>query len=282
MYLLQVQLLSCLMCFFICQKSIGNCAPRTCPAGQMIEYNSQKCVPCPSYGFQTKPNPETFCEHCRTCDEETGSMLLSKCTTTSNAKCKCREGFVAREEDNSSCRCDRGSALNATEKKCLRCPNGYFNPEAGKECRPWTDCGTRGVRIDGSHESDVVCHDDSETNRPYATKDPVSMPVTVATTPPVTTFPSPSITPTTSTSISPSLSLSTTIPPVESSGFLGFAIAIPPLIILILLCPIICKKIISPFMRNYKKKADTPCRKPIEESGESSRSSLVKSCQGQP
>ncbi|KAJ8360750.1 hypothetical protein SKAU_G00172750 [Synaphobranchus kaupii] len=69
---------------------------------------------------------------------------------------------------------------------------------------------------------------------------------------------------------------------LDKTGFPGYAIAFPPVLLLILLSPVIFKQIIVPFIQYNKKKADTPCRRPVEESGDSSHSSLVKSCQGQP
>lgn len=37
-----------------------------------------------------------------------GSFIAQPCTTKSNAICKCRGGFVARDKDLSTCQCNAG------------------------------------------------------------------------------------------------------------------------------------------------------------------------------
>ncbi|XP_035242987.1 tumor necrosis factor receptor superfamily member 5 isoform X2 [Anguilla anguilla] len=260
-----IRLLCCLTWFCICLKFLSG-APNLCPPGQMKNYGTGNCVPCPDYAFQSTPNNGISCKNCRTCEEALGSEFISKCTSTADAECRCREGFVAREKDQSSCKCDRGSELDETVKKCLRCPHGKFNNIAGKKCEDWTNCGTRGVRKPGSHTSDVECRDDPGNNRTSNPQDPssvsgldnkkhVTLSAAVAMTSPQTTASaSPSVTPPTTASTSASVSLSADTPPVSKPGFPGYAIAVPPILLLILLSPVICKHLIVPFIQNYKKK----------------------------
>ncbi|KAJ8258861.1 hypothetical protein COCON_G00178730 [Conger conger] len=272
---LQEKVLCCLMWICVCLK--GNYGEHICKAGEMKEHNSGNCIPCLDLQYQSTPNKESFCRTCGTCFEEMGSELISKCTKTANTKCQCRKGFVPKR-GSSSCKCDKGSELDDTRKNCRRCPAGYFNTEAGKKCTPWTDCGKQGVKTNGSHQQNVVCHEGPWTSAPAREGKHLSAPVAVPMTPPLTaTTPTPPAFPFTT-----SVSIRTTRPPGHNSGFPGYTIAVPPVLLLILLSPIICKKLIIPFIQNYKKKADTPCRRPVEESGDSSRSSLVKSSLGQP
>ncbi|KAI1890808.1 hypothetical protein AGOR_G00157430 [Albula goreensis] len=263
-----------------------NAAPSKCPKGKKNAYNKEGCVPCPVDQYMDMPNYKQFCMNCRTCNEKTGSEIASRCTAIKNSECRCRQGFVPNEEDKSSCKCAAGSELVFKEKEptCVICQDGFFNDVAGKNCRKWSECGVNGVKISGSHKSDVECHSGPGDDHTPTISKPASALVQDEkhTTMSV-------VIPTTSAVFSSTASSTSTLsvsPTIQSGNdrLPGYVLALLPVLLLILVFPLFCKKIVIPSIQNFKEKLTTaaqPCRRPVEESGDS-RSSLVKSCQGRP
>ncbi|KAJ8401273.1 hypothetical protein AAFF_G00385040 [Aldrovandia affinis] len=252
-----------------------------CRPGESRRLRREGCAPCLENQYQPIENNDKNCINCQTCDENSGSKEILKCSPTMNTQCKCRDGFVPNKKDPGSCKCAKGSELFKTEKKCVKCQEGYFNADAGMECKKWTDCGLMGVKIHGSSELDVVCNDNLGDSQISITPKLALSAVRVKQTTSSTSATVPTTFPPTSTS---ALGPSSTLQPYNDRSS-GHVFALVPVLLLLLLLmslsPLFCKKIVQNCKKKFTK-ADTPCHKPVEESGHSCHSSLVKSCQGQP
>uniref|UniRef100_A0A3P9N910 Tumor necrosis factor receptor superfamily member 4 n=1 Tax=Poecilia reticulata TaxID=8081 RepID=A0A3P9N910_POERE len=121
-----------------------------------------ECEPCGEGTFQATPKKSQSCDGCTTCYE--GSDIKEKCTAVKNTVCGCRDGFVPRARDSSICKCDIGSGLE--NGVCSKCKEGYFSQEINTQCQKWKDCKSAGIKQAGSSTSDVVCNEminDSQT-----------------------------------------------------------------------------------------------------------------------
>ncbi|KAM9852638.1 uncharacterized protein ACBR49_005700 [Aulostomus maculatus] len=68
-----------------------------CPAGQ-YQKSCTECVPCPSGSYTTELNREDSCHHCyRDCRQEFHKKVIKNCTSTSDLKCVCEDGFHCSE-----------------------------------------------------------------------------------------------------------------------------------------------------------------------------------------
>ncbi|KAL4658511.1 tumor necrosis factor receptor superfamily member 4-like isoform X1 [Arapaima gigas] len=256
-----------------------------CPAGMRKTYSPEgtkgNCEPCPDGQYQSNPNDSSFCWYtCTVCSSDQGSMVEQNCTKTANAKCRCRDGFTPQWINSAKCKCQKGSGLKETDSglQCQLCSEGYFTSEDDMYCQKWKDCGRSGIRVPGSRVSDVICNNDTEIG--------VEKLVTpVMTAPSVFTgHPNQSqVLPTTIHAFS-SVPVSRW-PTSENSDCFALVFYVLSLVLLVPLSAVSCKLLIIPCLKNHWKKldrADIPCRSPVEECGDTNRSSLVKSCQGLP
>ncbi|XP_068451404.1 tumor necrosis factor receptor superfamily member 21 [Clinocottus analis] len=252
-------------------------ARTTCPKGQRV--TKGRCESCPSETFQPEDNDYQICKACTKCDVESGSVVEKKCTKKTNTKCQCRGEFVPRESDSSTCKCDVGFGLN--RDRCSKCEDGYFSSQINSGCQKWRECKC-GVKKPGTRTTDVTCNVESQgcsdASHSY--------------------IPTPSNTYITNATTSNNMvslitrltshhsherahtqkmhTIATTIAAAaghtDANIVTGVTFLILGIIGLLLLTAVICKLHITP--QPIARKNDSLCRRPVEESGESSLSSL--------
>ncbi|XP_029359957.1 uncharacterized protein LOC115044819 [Echeneis naucrates] len=67
-----------------------------CPPGKFLE--SGECKPCPAGSFTTKKNYEESCHDCfRDCRQDHHLKVVQNCTSTSDLKCVCEDGYQCAE-----------------------------------------------------------------------------------------------------------------------------------------------------------------------------------------
>ncbi|MBN3322032.1 TNR11 factor, partial [Atractosteus spatula] len=275
-------------------------APRyAAPEGEKRSYEQDGCVACQDDRYQPKPNHSKTCLKCSVCNKNKGSEEVSPCTRKSNAVCKCLPGFVSRDSNNETCTCEKGYEMEAKEKSCVPCKDGFYSTD-GEKCIKWTECGTKQVRVEGSREADVVCGDDpsapksspgtpvpgfsGQSHSTYISAVSASTtPARSATTPragAASDFKlgksSPFLPPASAPALRPpTLTSAVSLPPTTG---LMLAFFISSLVLLVIVITTSCKLVIWPCIKKKKKlfiNPDGSCRRPVEESGDSSRSSLV-------
>ncbi|KAG7244692.1 hypothetical protein INR49_029711 [Caranx melampygus] len=212
-----------------------------------------------------------------------GSFVVRMCTKETDTECKCREGFAPWGDDTSTCKCEPGFGL--TDAQCSECENGYFNPNVNKPCRKWTEC-EYGVKINGTTTSDVICNPDITTpNTACSTSNcrqegiqTQNRDTTTTTT--ISSSSSSSTTTTTTTTATPlghTLTTKRLQPPMPSntSNYTGLVLLLFGIGALIILTAVTCKMHITPCVRNPSLPSkDSMCRRPVEEIGDGSLSSL--------
>ncbi|XP_041743455.1 tumor necrosis factor receptor superfamily member 4 isoform X1 [Coregonus clupeaformis] len=271
------------LCIFICNGFLNAVeAASECKKGEMISRgNGRLCEPCPENHYQAVPNRSQNCVICTSCLNN--SELISECTKTSDTTCQCRTGFIRRNDQSSICKCAKGSGLDPSGFKCSECQAGFFTTKIDSKCVNWRECKS-GVRIPGNSTSDVICNDNSETEGK-------TLPSTH------TTFPSGSIQTFSKSLIqsqgssphpnvptfAPAPTIKVTKGPKFSTADFGQVMTLFGTVLLLtfLLTAVTYKLVIIPCIKNHKKPAvrtsqDSMCRRPVEESGDSSLSSLVK------
>ncbi|GCC36977.1 hypothetical protein chiPu_0015477 [Chiloscyllium punctatum] len=140
---------------------------KDCPAGWYLDSNKHVCTPCPAGSYTENQNHGHFCNRCQLC---TGGkfLALAPCTSTSNTKCRCVEGFMCANKECSSCQahkaCKKGQQVQQKgdsfrDTVCSNCRNGTYSNTEGGACRPWTDCLAKGLQVlrNGSQTEDVKC-----------------------------------------------------------------------------------------------------------------------------
>ncbi|XP_038551750.1 tumor necrosis factor receptor superfamily member 4 [Micropterus salmoides] len=245
-------------------KLIIDVDAKTCPKGQRTSINGLHCENCPDGLYQPEENDSKRCEPCTKCDGDSGSDVKVKCTAETNTICECRGKFVPSDSDSSTCKCDIGFGKN--QRECEECEEGYFSKSINSRCEKWKVCKS-GVNITGTKTSDVICNDDSKST--YVTTSPVSnrnVPLITRLTPhhPLersTDSPNPTSAPE---------------PAVTSKDPIGMALLIFGIVGLLVLTTVTCKLHITFCMPRKPpvQPRDSLCRKPVEESGNGSLSSL--------
>lgn len=114
-----------------------------------------KCNQCNDGYYAEKPNTFDRCNPCRSCQQ----VYAEKCTSTANAKCSCRKGFLCSNEDCSTCaenKCPAGEQMTWTDTlemkmsnrtyqcKLLCQPHEYFDEE-DDVCKTRTQCSALGL-----------------------------------------------------------------------------------------------------------------------------------------
>ncbi|XP_024294041.1 tumor necrosis factor receptor superfamily member 10C-like isoform X1 [Oncorhynchus tshawytscha] len=271
------------LCVFTC-KGFLNAVEATfeCKKGEMISRRKGRfCDPCPERQYQAGPNRSQRCEPCTDCLEN--SELISECTKTSNAICQCRTGFIRRNDESSLCKCAKGSGLDTSGLICRECKEGSFSTKMDSKCVKWRECRS-GVRILGSVTSDVTCNENSEPEGKALSSTHTTSPSGS-----IQTFsksliqsqrssPHPDV-----PTLTPAPTIKVTKSPKFSTADFGQVMTLVGIVLLLtfLLTTVTCKLITIPCIKNHKKPAvrksqDSMCRRPVEESGDSSFSSLVK------
>ncbi|XP_031422983.1 tumor necrosis factor receptor superfamily member 9 [Clupea harengus] len=261
------------------QRVTSNCGPG-------FKKGKSGCDPCPDGEFKSKSSSSSFCTICDNCGE--GTTQTSPCTKTSNIICSCREGFTRRHRF--ACICDKGSGVDSTGK-CVKCEDGFFNNGVDEKttCQKQKDCGPYGVKVPGSATSDVTCYTATEGG-------PGQTPlVTASSSSPTLKKSTSAITLATAASMNQQLIHrvnSSTLPswvttqskatPAPASHYYNgmVALLITSFFLTILCFTLIFKLAAGLCLNRFKKqivRADTVCRKPVEESGDKSSSSLVSS-----
>ncbi|CAM4627413.1 unnamed protein product [Leuciscus chuanchicus] len=149
-----MKVLSTLLCLLLLQQ---NASAKDCPAGEMVDYQTQKCVACPENKYNPKSGQNLHCKHCSECGK--GSMVVVKCTSTTDITCKCKEGFTPTDNQQQNCVCKNGSEVRG--ETCSECHKGYFSDKDDSTCQKWRECKS-GIEIPGTRTSDAVCKNASE------------------------------------------------------------------------------------------------------------------------
>ncbi|XP_039971849.1 tumor necrosis factor receptor superfamily member 4 isoform X2 [Xiphias gladius] len=246
----------------------------TCPKGHRVNLDRSGCEICPDGYYQTKDNDSQRCRPCTQCEINRGSAVEQKCTKEMDTKCKCRGDFVPWESDCSTCKCGIGFGL--TNGECSKCADGYFSIQINSPCQKWKECKS-GVNITGTRTSDVICNElksHPDITTPYITlltshqphEETQSQKIhTTATTAPqrhtVTTEQEGKI----------------ERPSSSSTGNnIGMVLLMFGIVGLLVLTAVTCKLHIRPCVQRKPavQTKDSLCRRPVEESGDGSLSSL--------
>ncbi|XP_046881089.1 tumor necrosis factor receptor superfamily member 9 isoform X2 [Hypomesus transpacificus] len=254
----------------ICSFNVpGLCVAGECGKGQMID-PKKGCADCTEKTFQPTPNDSQFCKACTLCNNKHWSVEVKKCTRIMDTTCECQDGFVPTNDKSSACKCEKGSGVNHVKGQpiCRKCENGFFTSEKDNYCVEWKKCSS-GVRVNGSKTSDVVCNNNSEIQEfripPTAPPSPLTIQTRFSERPPLEL--------TSPTFIS--------TPSKNENGTLPSTLSLIFGLTLLVLVFLTYKFTITPCVESYKlpivKTAQDSCRRPVEESGDSNLSSLVKS-----
>ncbi|XP_013989210.1 tumor necrosis factor receptor superfamily member 10C [Salmo salar] len=270
------------LCVFTCKGFLNAVeAIFECKKGEMISRRKEGlCDPCPERQYQAGPNRSQQCEPCTFCLEN--SEFISECTKTSNAICQCRTGFIRRNDESSICKCAKGSGLDTSGLICRECEEGSFTTKLDSKCVKWRECRS-GVRIPGNATSDVICNDNSEPegktlSSTHTTSSGSIQTFSKSLIQSQRSSPHPDV-----PTLTPAPTIKVTKSPKFSTADFGQVMTLMGTVLLLtfLLTTVTCKLIIIPCIKNHKKPAvrtsqDSMCRRPVEESGDSSSSSLVK------
>ncbi|XP_029550687.1 tumor necrosis factor receptor superfamily member 4 isoform X1 [Salmo trutta] len=272
------------LCVFICNGFLNPVeADYKCKKGERRSRSRRNsCEPCPDGNFQAVPNESQQCQPCSSCDENSGSEVISLCTKTSNAICQCRDGFTNSVKDSTICKCAMGSGLDKSGiiHKCRECEHGFFTTKKDSTCAKWRECRS-GVKNPGTTTSDVICNEESESDgKTLPSMQPTSPSGSIQTV-------SKSLIQNQSQGSSRHPDVPTVTPalagPKSSMPDYGKVMPLIGIVLLLtfLLTAVTCNLVIIPCIKNYKNPGvktaqDSMCRRPVEESGDSSLSSLVK------
>ncbi|CAK6952520.1 uncharacterized protein si:ch73-361p23.3 [Scomber scombrus] len=253
---------------------------KTCSKGQRLS-KSKDCEACPTGHFQPVENDSQRCQVCTVCDEKAG-ITVRECTALRNAECKCRDGFLPWAKDPASCFCPIGSGLKGTE--CSKCENGNFSKAINSPCQKWKECKS-GVSVSGTDKSDVTCKSDTDSTTAPTSNKITSVikhlqsqrPHEGAKTQEINRGPTTSTTAsTTTTTTATSTSTSPNKVNPDTGNHIGMTLLIFGIIGLLVLTAVTCKLHIT--LCEQRKPAvqtnDLLCRRPVEESGDDSLSSL--------
>ncbi|XP_043097950.1 tumor necrosis factor receptor superfamily member 9 [Puntigrus tetrazona] len=246
-----MKVLSTLLCLLLLHQN----ASASCAKGQMFSHNTKKCKACPPKLFSDKEF-SAYCENCSECKK--GSREVKSCTSTSDAVCKCKEGFTPVYKQNQVvCFCKKGFGIDHTGN-CVECMEGFFTDQNDSICKKWRECKS-GIEFQGTSTSDVACKDASKevTERTKAHTTPFQTTTIFSTS--------------TSRIVSPHNNTTK-----KDNYSLWLIIACPGVILLAGLLYHKCK--VTRCIRNHKKvdfRKESVCRKPVEESGEKCLSLLV-------
>ncbi|XP_047204034.1 tumor necrosis factor receptor superfamily member 4 [Girardinichthys multiradiatus] len=239
----------------------------------------RECAPCQDGYFQQTPKFSKSCNACAKCDEVTGSFVKVKCTKETDTICGCREGFSPLLENSAWCKCDKGSGLK--NGVCSRCEEGFFSTEIDSSCKKWKQCGSTGIKKAGTATSDVICN---ELNGSQTTTSPTSIKkvfLSLLTTrrPHEGVQTQKTLSSTTTAPVQQNILRHTTqpsFPRSNTSTHIGTAILILGIVGLLLLTAMTCKLHVTPCWRTKPavQTKDSLCRRPVEESGDGSESSL--------
>ncbi|XP_020368915.1 tumor necrosis factor receptor superfamily member 9-like [Rhincodon typus] len=152
-----------LVLFLLVKISSG----KDCPAGWYLNSKNQECTPCPAGSYTENPNHGHSCNRCRQC---IGGkfLILASCTSISNTKCQCVEGFMCTNKECKSCEahkvCKKGQQVQQKGDSfrntvCSDCRNGTYSDREGGVCKPWTDCSAKRLQVlrNGSQTEDAIC-----------------------------------------------------------------------------------------------------------------------------
>ncbi|KAK5616021.1 hypothetical protein CRENBAI_018476 [Crenichthys baileyi] len=254
-----------------------------CKKGERViepSRGKRECVPCQDGYFQETPKLSKSCSACTKCDE--GSFIKVKCTKVTDTICACREGFSPSYGNSAYCQCDKGSGLK--NGVCSRCEEGFFSTEIDSSCKEWKQCGSTGIKKAGTATSDVICN---ELNGSQTTTSPTSIKkvfLSLLTTrhPHEGVQTQKTLSSTTTAPVQHNILRHTTQPSFPSSPssntstHIGTAILILGIVGLLLLTAMTCKLHVTPCWRTKPavQTKDSLCRRPVEESGDGSESSL--------
>ncbi|KAM6947908.1 uncharacterized protein PEZ65_001453 [Lycodopsis pacificus] len=231
---------------FIVDLDAGSC-PKGHRAHRLVQGHCEKC---PSQSYQPETNAGQHCKPCTKCDAKSGSFVKEKCTSETDTKCQCGGEFVPWDSDSSSC----------------KCTDGYFN--VNSHCQKWKECKC-GVKMNGTKSSDAICEGCSDASNTYTTTPPTSKKMVSLITRLTSRHPHE-----TAQTQRTHIRTTTTAAPGHTATYIGtgMALLILGIIGLLVLTAVTCKLHITPQPAAPKK--DSLCRRPVEESGEGSLSSL--------
>ncbi|XP_070759272.1 tumor necrosis factor receptor superfamily member 4 [Enoplosus armatus] len=262
---------------------------KSCPKGMRVSRDGNSCENCLDEFYQPEENHSKHCIPCTKCDRESGSDVEEKCTKEMNRKCRCRGEFVPSDSDSSTCKCDIGFGLNRAGSlpECAKCETGYFSSSIDSTCRKWKECKSAGVNFTGSNTADAICNELKSNT--YITTPPTSNKMSLivrltshrphegAHTQKLHTT---TITTTTTTS-GPGHTITPKVPvqpfqPSNTGNHIGMALLIFGIIGLLVLTAVTCKLHIASCVpiKPAVQTRESLCRRPVEESGNGSLSSL--------
>ncbi|XP_036956806.1 tumor necrosis factor receptor superfamily member 4 isoform X2 [Acanthopagrus latus] len=241
-----------------------------------MQSSGPKCAPCHKGTYQPYENESQSCKPCTKCNGKSGSVAIQNCTKDTNTKCQCRGNFTPLDKsDNSTCKCDIGFELKSGE--CSECEVGYFSTSIDSTCRKWRECKS-GVHKAGTKISDAICKNESNDDT-YVSASPT--PNNIVT--PVIRFTSDrphegaqtqKIHTTTTTSAPQHFFTQSPVQPPTAGSHIGM-ILILGIVLLLVLTAVACKQHTIPKERpQQEQKNESLCRKPVEESGHSSKALL--------
>ncbi|NWX35675.1 TNR9 factor, partial [Notiomystis cincta] len=107
------------------------------------------CLPCPAGTFSSAAGSSG----CRMCVFQN----LKACSSTSDAECTCKEGYLCGGDGCTYCYPSCGVGKESTRNGCQACRYGTFNDQPNGSCKNWTVCSGDQVLEPGTPAKDVIC-----------------------------------------------------------------------------------------------------------------------------
>ncbi|XP_060925141.1 tumor necrosis factor receptor superfamily member 4 [Limanda limanda] len=255
-----------------------------CPKGHKVKSSDREgCDVCKVGSFHPGENERLVCHPCTKCRADRGSSEKQKCTKETDTICECRGEFVAWLKNSDTCKCDIGFGL--IDGVCSKCKHGHFSTKIDSPCQEWKKCES-GVKTNGSGTSDVICNELGINTTSYTTRTPPIHPSEGARTKKMLTT---TMTTTTTTTTAPPGHKVPHEPngkiehfPNSNTGH-HIGSVLFGIVALLLLTAVTCKLHKSPCVQKKPLPTnDSLCRRPVEESGDSSPSTSIKLIPGEP
>ncbi|KAM7402249.1 hypothetical protein PAMP_017506 [Pampus punctatissimus] len=258
---------------------------KKCPKGQKVTItkdNVEGCATCPLGYFQPEENDSQKCKVCTKCDRRFG-IIVEKCTAVTDTKCKCGKGSIPWENETASCKCPIGFGIK--DRECSKCENGYFTESIDSVCKKWKECKS-GVIVNGTDKSDVTCNKEQKSNTdittPTTSNKITSLVTHLRSLRPHEGAQTQEINQrTTTTTAAPRHAVTSrdivhSTQPSITGNHIGMTLLIFGIIALLVLTAVTCKLHITPCVQRKQPVPtnDQLCRRPVEESGDDSLSSL--------
>ncbi|XP_037129271.1 tumor necrosis factor receptor superfamily member 5 isoform X1 [Syngnathus acus] len=145
------------------QRAALGTSCKMCPAGQ-YQKSCEQCAPCPAGYYTTDRNREGSCHRCYgDCRPEFNQRVLANCSSTSNLKCTCQDGFRCTAEVAYSDNCKNCVATTTVTWTTMRTKTTAPNEEENSPSSSPSGDGSHSAS--SFHKNDGLPGSSSHTNK---------------------------------------------------------------------------------------------------------------------